>query len=168
MKISNLSLVIFVQWQKQHCNLLARYLKSIGEIKTWITIPYLYGAYQHLGYHFGNIEELLKIVLAAPGKELPLIYMCDEIKFDVLLPIAREEVTRDRENQYKVRIPGDAEYPLIVGYNTILGKDLKSLSYNLTIRYQAFIEDNTYSWSHGEKRWKKFEVDDLKKIDQIR
>lgn len=150
---------------KAHWYILTKYLKKTGEIKTGLTIPYLYGAYKRLGYDINSIEDLLKEILSTNTEELPVIEKCDLIKFDVVKLETKVSVNRNRKKE--VRITGKG-YPneIVISYNTNLGRDLAKVSVSLEALYQKYIDDQTYTWY--EKKWHKFGETEYKIIDSLK
>lgn len=137
---------------KAHWSLLTKSLIEKGKITTGLTIPYLYGSYKRLGYEIGTIEDLLEEITKVRSDDIPIIEKCDKIKFDVVKPESKTLANKSRKKDDWVKID-DYPMPLIISYNTNLGKEKKKIANSLKALYQIFIDAETYSWNQVKGEW---------------
>ena len=150
-----------------HWYTLTRHLKKAGTIKNGLTIPYLYGAYQHLGYNITSIEDLLTEILNAPAPFIPVIERCDDIKWDVLQLETEKDINKYRDGQARIYDENGNNF-FVVSYNTNLGNTLKNVANALSGLYQKQIRDRDYSWNNEIKRWQKLSPSEIESINRIR
>ena len=152
--------------QQPHWYLLTRYLKKIGYINNGLTIPYLYGAYNRLGYSLNTIEDLLNEILKTPAPFLPVIEKCDIIKHDVLQLETGKEVKKKGKDRSMVY--SDQGNTLVISYNTNLGTSVKQVAIALSGLYLARIKAQDFSWNNNIKDWQQFTDFDKDCIDRIK
>jgi hypothetical protein len=152
---------------KPHWNILTKRLIAEEIIYTGLTIPYLFGAYQILGYDIEDIKGLLTCILNTPhGKEFPVIERCDVIQYDVLKLEGRSKANNNKS--YKVAIP-NARYSnkLFISYNTSLGQNLDEVSSSLSKNYQNEIDNRAFSWDNKARAWRPFQPSEIEIIESI-
>lgn len=145
---------------------LIKVLKHKKIIETGLTIPYIFGVYKEIGTPFNSIEDLISHIMANPLDKYPVIDVCGKLEEPVVS--IEDKSVYNKPKIYEAKLERrDGKSPLFVHPNTNLGKTLSSFISNLKVRYDDILIEERFSFNKKEKRYVKFESEEIEMIKSI-
>lgn len=149
---------------------LIQLLKTKGEIKNGVTIPFLIGAYRLVNIGFENnkscIHELLSEIYNSTTELKPVLQNCDDIRQYVIGLKTKDFCDKNFKNEFTFKNKA-GEKTLIVTQNAnSLGNDIESISNSLYQKYHERLQNETYSWRPYKENWEEFNDKEINLIKQ--